>query len=276
MSDRKEARQLEIPSVELLEGELKRTQYNRRYRRTLRTTIFSLLLVAAAAGCFWLTDRGFARHVLNVVGMAVGQLALLGCCTWGLLLIDRLWAYALWLLLMVVACALLGLRAVRLPLLRLLPAVALAILAGVGLTGGCLMLCLPKTAFVPVVGVLIGHLLMAVPRSLSSMGKYSPGRFFLLASGASELESLMPSVRRTLRAAVLPLLGQVSSPVVVAMPLLFCGLLLSGSGAAVATLCTLLFWAAAFAASVLTTILMVWALWRGKKVLAEIIHSDIL
>ncbi len=49
MSDRKEARQLEIPSVELLEGELKRTQYNRRYRRTLRTTIFSLLLVAAVA-----------------------------------------------------------------------------------------------------------------------------------------------------------------------------------------------------------------------------------
>ena len=49
MSDWKEARQLEIPSIELLEGELKRTQYNRRYRRTLRTTIFSLLLVAAAA-----------------------------------------------------------------------------------------------------------------------------------------------------------------------------------------------------------------------------------
>ena len=49
MSDRKEARQLEIPSVELLEGELKRTQYNRRYRRTLRTTIFSLLIVAAVA-----------------------------------------------------------------------------------------------------------------------------------------------------------------------------------------------------------------------------------
>lgn len=49
MSDRKEARQLEIPSVELLEEELKRTQYNRRYRRTLRTTIFSLLLVAAVA-----------------------------------------------------------------------------------------------------------------------------------------------------------------------------------------------------------------------------------
>ena len=49
MSDQKEVRQVEIPSIELLEKELKRTQYNRRYRSTLRTTIFSLLLVAAAA-----------------------------------------------------------------------------------------------------------------------------------------------------------------------------------------------------------------------------------
>ena len=49
MSEKKAVQQLEMPSVDLLEGELKRTQYNRRYRRTLRTTIFSLLLVAAAA-----------------------------------------------------------------------------------------------------------------------------------------------------------------------------------------------------------------------------------
>ena len=49
MSEKKEVQQLEVPSVELLEGELKRTRYNARYRRTLRTTVFSLLLVAAAA-----------------------------------------------------------------------------------------------------------------------------------------------------------------------------------------------------------------------------------
>ena len=49
MSEKKEVQQMEIPSVDLLEGELKRTRYNARYRRTLRTTIFSLLLVAAAA-----------------------------------------------------------------------------------------------------------------------------------------------------------------------------------------------------------------------------------
>ena len=49
MSDRKEARQLEIPTVELLEGELKRTKYNRRYLRTLRSTVFSLVLVVVLA-----------------------------------------------------------------------------------------------------------------------------------------------------------------------------------------------------------------------------------
>ena len=49
MSEKKEVQQLEIPTIDLLEGELKRTRYNRRYRRTLRTTIFSLLLVAAVA-----------------------------------------------------------------------------------------------------------------------------------------------------------------------------------------------------------------------------------
>ena len=45
----KNLRQIEMPSVELLEGELRRTQYKRRYRRTLRTTLFSLLVVAAIA-----------------------------------------------------------------------------------------------------------------------------------------------------------------------------------------------------------------------------------
>ena len=49
MSEKRTATQADLPSLELIENELKRTQYNRRYRRPLRTTIFSLLLVAAAA-----------------------------------------------------------------------------------------------------------------------------------------------------------------------------------------------------------------------------------
>ena len=38
-----------MPSIDLLEGELKQTQYKTRYGRVLRSTIFSLLVVAAVA-----------------------------------------------------------------------------------------------------------------------------------------------------------------------------------------------------------------------------------
>ncbi len=44
-----QAKSMEMPSIEQLEVELKRTRYTRRYHSTLRTTIFSLLIVAAMA-----------------------------------------------------------------------------------------------------------------------------------------------------------------------------------------------------------------------------------
>ena len=49
MSDRKDTNQLDMPSIEALQSELEKTRYTRRYHRTLRTTIFSLLIVAAVA-----------------------------------------------------------------------------------------------------------------------------------------------------------------------------------------------------------------------------------
>jgi signal peptidase I len=49
-SRKKQAKKkLEMPSIEMLEGELKQTQYKTRYGRVLRSTIFSLLVVAAVA-----------------------------------------------------------------------------------------------------------------------------------------------------------------------------------------------------------------------------------
>lgn len=42
-------REIEIPSLELLEAELKKEQYKNRSNRVLRNTIFSLLVVAALA-----------------------------------------------------------------------------------------------------------------------------------------------------------------------------------------------------------------------------------
>ena len=39
----------ELPSVELLRGELKREKYKRRFRRVLKSTVYTLVVVAAIA-----------------------------------------------------------------------------------------------------------------------------------------------------------------------------------------------------------------------------------
>ncbi|WP_434309836.1 signal peptidase I [Hominifimenecus sp. rT4P-3] len=49
MSENKRGNISESPSIELLEEELRREQYKHRYSRVLRSTCYSLLVVAAAA-----------------------------------------------------------------------------------------------------------------------------------------------------------------------------------------------------------------------------------
>ena len=49
MSERKDFSQLDMPSIDVLQRELDKTQYTKRYHKTLRTTIFSLLVIAAVA-----------------------------------------------------------------------------------------------------------------------------------------------------------------------------------------------------------------------------------
>ena len=42
-------KKIEMPTIEMLEGELKQAQYKTRYGKVLRSTVFSLLVVAAVA-----------------------------------------------------------------------------------------------------------------------------------------------------------------------------------------------------------------------------------
>lgn len=45
----KQRKQMEMPSPELLKAELKRVQYHKRYKSVLRSTIYTLIVVAALA-----------------------------------------------------------------------------------------------------------------------------------------------------------------------------------------------------------------------------------
>jgi len=112
---------------------------------------------------------------------------------------------------------------------------------------------------VPVTGVLLGYLLTSVVQMAqtydSSLRHTEEHRRYLIANGATLLESVMPSVRRALRASVQAQLKQMASPLVVAMPLLFCGMLMGGAQPLLSLAVTLLLMAAAFGASVFSAVL---------------------
>ncbi|MCR4602358.1 MAG: ABC transporter permease [Prevotella sp.] len=126
----------------------------------------------------------------------------------------------------------------------------------------CLMLSLPCRAFWPVVVMLFVLLWLSTPSAMSfylrSMKHSEPHRLYLLANGATHLESVMPSVRRALRVAILPLLCQRSSLMPLAMLTLACGLLMSGTTVGTALVAIILIWAAALAAAVLALLFAIW------------------
>ena len=179
-----------------------------------------ILLAAVAVSVLWLTDRSTLGKMMHL---------------------DLRWAF--W----------------RLPF-PLLLVLFLAVLVGSGILAGCLVLSLPCRVFVPVVLVLLVSQLLTVPSAfrtyLRSLRHTQSHIRYLQANGATHLEALMPSVRRALRAAVLPLC--MGRPLAGALLLLFLGLLMGDATLAAALLTTVLIWAAMLAASVLSSMLLMW------------------
>ncbi len=219
------------------------------------------MLLVAAVALLWVADRRTFRLLGRSGLLAIGQLLFVGGYVWALQLTDSVLVHVLWLVAMAVAAAGLSLRRVAVSTKERVFALSLSLLLGVGVLAGCVVLCMPGRLFVPVVGVLIGQLMTSASRTLtvyegSKMHTEAHIRY-LLANGATRFESLVPSIRRALRAAVLPQLSEMSSPLVVAMPVLLCGMLMGGASLGAALLTTVLMMAAAMAAAVLTAVLTI-------------------
>lgn len=148
----------------------------------------------------------------------------------------------------------------RVPQGLLLPLAGAMLLSALVLTG-CMTLSLSCHAFWPMFIILLLCLCGSTPHAfevyLRSLKHTEAHRRYLMANGATHLESLVPSVRRSLRAAFLPMMCQRSSHMPLAMLVLFCALLLCGAKVTAALVITLMTWAAAIAASVLSIILTV-------------------
>ena len=241
----------------------------------------TLVLWLLAVALFLLIDRREMRRVLRVSALMAVQLVAVGGGAWVVYKMHVWWACLLWLVVMLgLATAwcvheirgerqasgktaghgllmkgdALAMKGEALAMMREALVVAGGLLAGCAVAGGSLMLTLPGGCFVPVFGVLLAFLSVSVKQTLQtyqrSMLHTEAHRQYLLANGATRLESLMPSVRRALRAAVQPQLKTMAQPLLVAMPLLFAGMLLGGASPVGAVVVVLLLMAATFVASV--------------------------
>ena len=221
-----------------------------------------VLLTLAAGALFWLTDRRVLRMVVRSGALMLVQLLFVGGYVWALMQLDRWWVDLLWLLLMALIAAQfidypVGSDAHTRRVMR--HATLAALVCGSALTAGVLMLCLRGHWFVPVVGLLMGHLLSSTTYLLracdSSLRHTTDHRRFLTANGANRFEVFLPTARRALQASLIPLMKRWTAPLFIAMPILFCGLLMGGATLLTALVLTFLMALAAFVATVLTGVL---------------------
>ncbi|MCR5270760.1 MAG: ABC transporter permease [Prevotella sp.] len=217
-----------------------------------------LLLTGAVAVLAW-TDHKSLWRVLKAFASLTLQLMVVGGGAWMVYRYHSLWISGLWLVAMLTLATGWCMMEGRLKHRNMLIPVAGAVTGGCLLAGGLLMWCFGSRMMVPVVGVLLYYLITAVVQMMqtyaSSLRHTTAHRAYLTANGATRLETLMPSVKRALRASVMAQIKQMAQPLVVAMPTLFCGMLLGGAQPLGAVAVTLLLMAAAFVASVVATLL---------------------
>ena len=192
-----------------------------------------LLLLSAALAVLWVADRRQFRIILTRCGSAAVQLCAVGCYVSLLLSCHSWWAYGLWLGAMGAVLGAVTVRRARLPWRRAVP-VAAAVVLTIAVVCAVLMLVMPIRLLLPVAALLAAGLYESAGLSLTayirSYNNPQAHRYYLLANGATLLESLMPSIRRALRVSVVPQLRRIALPVIITGTTLFWGMLMGGDG----------------------------------------------
>ena len=229
-------------------------------------SVLVVLLLMISVAVFALIDRREMQRMLKVFGLLAGQSALAAAAFWLVYRFESWWVCLLWLMLMFCLALAWCLYAMRAQWQQLLLPMALALLAGTFVSCGSLALCVPKHFFFPVAGILMMYLSSSVIGTLQtyqrSLMHTEAHRQYMLANGATPLESLMPRIRRALRAAVQPHLKKMAQPLLAVVPLLFGGMLLGGASPAAAFIVTLLLSSAALSGALVAAIVAVYCFKR--------------
>ena len=225
-----------------------------------------VVLLMASIVIYWLIDRKEMMRVLKVFGLMAGQMTVIGVIIWTVYKANAWWANLLWLVVLIALATGWCLLKMRKTWKQMLMPIIAALTAGTLIGSGVMMLCLSGRFFIPVTAVVVAHLVVAVKDTLQtyqrSLMHTEAHRQYMQANGASLLESLMPSVRRALRATVQPQLRTMAQPLLVTMPLLFVGMLLGGISPATAVFVMILLVMAAFVSTVVAAIVALYCFKR--------------
>jgi len=225
--------------------------------------ILIVLLLCGMLGLFAVTDRRMLMRILRVLSYYLGSMLLLGAYAWGLVRYGHLWLALLGALFVTAAATGVSLHRSRLAVKRFFVPMFVAQLLGMGIVIICIRLLmgsLPVSATIAIVGIAVGEMIVsggsAMKTYVGSLQHTQEHYLYLLSNGAKHLEAIMPSLRRCLRASVIPLLQRLTSPLVIAPPVLFCSFLLAGMAPLSAIVLTILLTLCLMSACFFVTVLM--------------------
>ena len=238
-------------------------------------TVTLCALAIVSVGLLAYIDRRMLERFERVAVVGLVQMLLLFLTVWGLYAFYRWWILLLWLLLLAVVSSVIALNRLHSRDHWLLLFLTAAFIIGTLVPCSLLYWSLSPTGLladhrllIPIFALTVAHLQTSLGKAMQtfyeSLRHTTAHRQYLLSAGATQLESLMPSIQRTLLTAMLPVMRTLTSPAVLSMPLLFAGLLLGGLNVLAASCVTLLFYVSCITASVIALFVTI-ALWHYIK-----------
>ena len=212
--------------------------------------IGALVVVAMLALAF--VDRKMLRRMLVVFGATVAQMVVVGAVVLLAFKTFAWWAYLLWYLLVLLLSICWVLYPIQFMWKRMLLPISAAVLAGSIVLGGSTILCLPINVFMTVYSVLMACLTASMIQTM-----------------VNQLRSMhqpdAPKQELSWRESVLPQVRSMAQPLVMAMPMLYAGMLVGGVSPDIGLLIILLLIAASFVANVLAGVIALSMIQKGAQ-----------
>lgn len=198
--------------------------------------VATVVLLLTVVALFSVIDRRLMTRVWRVSVYFLLSVAFVAALMWGVLKLNLWWVDVIWAVLLVLSVSYFSIRKAHLSLRPFFLPLSLSLLAGMGIGLGVMSLLVNISHSVLVLTVLSGIAAQVIPSVSSALRTYvSSLRHtqehcqYLLANGATHVEATLPSVRRSLRAAVMGGIRSLTGPLVLAPPLFFVGLLMGGA-----------------------------------------------